>query len=78
VQAIYVESEELARQVSEYMEEGVAPENAFRVLLDDDGDLRWVIEKDGFRLDYDNDPNSRWHQRWLAGFIRLLPVEHQL
>ncbi len=75
---IYVESPEIARQVIEYMEEGVAPENAFRVLLDDDDDLRWVIEKDGFRLDYEKDPNSRWHQRWLAGLIRILPVENQL
>lgn len=75
---IYVESLELARQVIEYMEEGVAPENAFRVLLDDDDDLRWVIEKDGFRLDYEKDPNSRWYERWIAGLIRVLPVENQL
>jgi putative cardiolipin synthase len=75
---IYVESPELARQVIEYMEEGVAPENAFRVLLDDNGDLRWVIEKDGVSLDYEKDPNSRWYERWLAGIIRLLPVEGQL
>ncbi len=75
---IYVESPELARQVIDYMKEGVAPENAFRVLLDDDGDLRWVIEKDGFRLDYDKDPNSRWYQRWTAGVIQVLPVEKQL
>lgn len=75
---IYVESPELARQVIDYMREGVAPENAFRVILDDDGDLRWVIEKDGVRLDYETDPNSKWYQRWLAGFIRILPVEQQL
>lgn len=75
---LYVESPEIARQVIEYMEEGVAPENAFRVLLDDDDDLRWVIEKDGFRLDYDKDPNSAWYQRWAAGLIRMLPIEKQL
>jgi len=75
---VYVESVELARQVIDYMAEGAAPENAFRVLLDDDGDLRWVIEKDGFRLQYEKDPNSRWYQRWIAGLIRLLPVEQQL
>ncbi len=75
---IYVESPELARQVIDYMAEGIEPENAFRVLLDDDGDLRWVIEKDGFRLHYEKDPNSRWHQRFIAGLIRLLPVEQQL
>ncbi len=75
---IYVRSPELARQVIEYMDEGVAPENAFRVLLDDNDDLRWVIEKDGVKLDYETDPNSTWGQRSLAWFIRLLPVEKQL
>jgi len=75
---IYVESRELARQVIDYMVEGIEPENAFRVLLDDDGKLRWLIERDGFRLHYEKDPNSRWYQRWLAGLIRLLPVEQQL
>jgi putative cardiolipin synthase len=75
---IYVESPVLAQQVVDYMEEGVAPDNAFRVLLDDNDDLRWVIEKDGFRLDYEQDPNSRWFERWAVGLIRMLPVEKQL
>jgi putative cardiolipin synthase len=75
---IYVQSPELAAQVIDYMNEGVAPENAFRVVLDDNHDLRWIIEKDGVRLDYDTDPNSTWFQRRLAGLIRLLPVEKQL
>jgi putative cardiolipin synthase len=75
---IYVESPELSQQVIDYMNEGVAPENAFRVVLDDNDDLRWIIESDGVRLQYETDPNSKWHQRWLAGFIRLLPVERQL
>jgi hypothetical protein len=60
------------------MNDGASPDNAFRVILDDDDDLRWIIEKDGQTIDYDKDPNNRWHQRWLAGFIRLLPIEQQL
>ena len=75
---IYVQSPELAGQVVDFMEEGVAPENAFRVLLDDNSDLRWVIEKDGVRLDYDTDPNSRWYQRWIARLIALMPIDKQL
>jgi len=75
---IYVESPELAHQVMEYMSEGVSPYNAYRVLLDDNGDLRWLIETGGNRLDYDNEPNSSWYQRWLAGLIRVLPAEQQL
>jgi putative cardiolipin synthase len=75
---IYVESPELAAQVIDYMAEGVAPENAYRVLLDENGDLRWVIESDNAEVVYSTDPDSRWYQRWLAALIRLLPVEKQL
>ena len=75
---MYVESPELARQVMDYMSEGVSPHNAYRVLLDDNGDLRWIIDSGAERLDYDTDPNSTWYQRWLARIIRVLPVEKQL
>jgi putative cardiolipin synthase len=73
-----VENPELAERVIDYMGEGVAPENAFRVSVDDDGDLRWTVEMEGVRAEYDVDPISKWDQRWLAAFIRLLPVEQQL
>jgi putative cardiolipin synthase len=75
---LYVESPELARQVIDYMDEGVSPHSAYRVILDDDGDLRWIIEADGGRLDYDKDPMSRWWQRAVAKVIQLLPIEEQL
>jgi putative cardiolipin synthase len=75
---LYVESPVLARQVIDYMDEGVTPHNAFRVLIDDNEALRWIIEIAGARVEYDNDPNSSWYQRWLAGVIRNLPIEKQL
>jgi putative cardiolipin synthase len=75
---IYVESAELASQVIDYMDEGVSPHNAYRVLMDGDDALRWVIEIAGARVEYDKDPRSSWHQRWLAGLIRSLPIEKQL
>jgi cardiolipin synthase C len=75
---VYVESPELARQVIEYMDEGVAPENAYRVVLDANGDLRWTIETAGEKEEFDTDPESRWYQRWTAAVLRVLPVEKQL
>jgi len=75
---LYVESAELARQVIDYMDEGVAPRNAYHVIVDDDGDLRWVVQVDGERVDYDKDPNSTWWQRAAARVVQLLPVEEQL
>ena len=75
---LYVESPELARQVIEYMDVGVQPENSYRVLLDEDGDLVWVTEDDGVEVRYHKDPESTFWQRFMSGFIILLPVEHQL
>ena len=75
---LYIESPELAAQVIAYMDEGVLPENAYRVLLDADGDLYWVTETDGKTERYDHDPNSTAWQRAKVRFIRMLPVRDQL
>jgi len=75
---LYVESPELAAQVIEYMDEGVRPENSYRVLLDENGDLYWVTEVDGEQVRYDEEPETTFGQRFMSGFIMLLPVEHQL
>jgi putative cardiolipin synthase len=75
---LYVESPALAEQVAAYMDDGVKPENSYRVMLDDDGGLAWVTETDGQEVTYSKDPGSSSRQRFKAGFIRLLPVEGQL
>ena len=75
---LYVASPELARQVIEYMDVGVQPDNSYRVLLDEDGDLLWVTEDAGMEVRYHKDPGSTFWQRFMSGFIILLPVEHQL
>lgn len=75
---LYVESPELAAQVVAWMDEGVLPENSFRVLLDEDGELSWVTKDDGREVVYHQDPESTAWQRFMAGFIGLLPVEDQL
>jgi putative cardiolipin synthase len=75
---LYVESPELAEQVVEYMDQGVQPENSYQVLLDESGDLYWVSEVDGAEVRYDEEPETTFGQRFLSGFIMMLPVEHQL
>jgi len=75
---LYVESPEIARQVIEYMDEGTSPENSYRVLMDDNRKLRWIVNAGGERLDYSKDPKSTWMQRFLVGLIGLLPLEKQL
>jgi putative cardiolipin synthase len=75
---LYVESPELAAQLLAYMDEGVQPENSYRLMLDEDGDLVWITEDDGIEVRYDNDPLSTFGQRFMSGFIGILPVESQL
>ena len=60
------------------MEEGVQPENAYRVLLDEEGGLYWMTEVDGNEVRYYEEPLTTFGQRFMSGFIMILPVEHQL
>ena len=75
---LYVESPELAEQVIEYMDEGIEPQNSYRVVLDEDGELFWITEIDGREVRYHNEPETSFRQRFMSGFIMMLPVEHQL
>lgn len=75
---LYVESPKLAEQVIAYLEEGVRPQNSYRVLLDEDGDLYWITESDGAQQRFDKDPKSTVTQRSVAGLVRMLPVIDQL
>lgn len=75
---LYVESPELAARVVAWMDEGVRPENSYRVLLDEDGKLIWVTRDEGKKVVYHRDPESTAWQRFVTGFIRILPVEDQL
>jgi putative cardiolipin synthase len=75
---IYVESRELSAILLAYMEEGVLPENSYRLELDDDGDLVWITRDNDVEVRYYKDPMSTFSQRFMSGFIGLFPLESQL
>jgi len=75
---LYVESPELAARLLDYMDEGVEPRHAYRVLINDEGDLEWVTMQDGVELRFDADPLSTFWERFQSGVIGLLPIESQL
>jgi putative cardiolipin synthase len=75
---LYVESPELAGQLIAWMDEGMLPENSYRVLLDDDDDLVWVTEIDGREVRYDEEPGSTFGKRFITDLIMMLPVQGQL
>jgi putative cardiolipin synthase len=75
---LYVESPKLAKKVIEYMEEGVKPENSYRLVLDKNGDLLWVAKTNGKQEVYHKDPHTSGWDRFKVDFIQAMPVEDQL
>jgi putative cardiolipin synthase len=76
--ALVIDSAELAAQVAAYMEEGVAPESSYRVLLGSDGDVVWVSEVDGGERRWTHEPETGGWQRFVADVIKLFPIQSQL
>ncbi len=75
---LYIESPEIARQVADYMDIGALPENSYRVLLDDRGNLLWVAEKEGREVRYHKEPETSFGRRFRSSLIELLPIQSQL
>jgi cardiolipin synthase C len=75
---LYVENAELAHQLANYMDEGVQPNNAYQLLLDDHQKIIWRTQMDGATVTYTREPESTFWQRFMSGFIKMLPVEEQL
>ena len=80
---VLVESAELASKVLAYMDEGIRPENSYRLTLESNpvtGDERlvWTTELDGEQVRYYSDPETTFWRRLGASLIGLLPIEEQL
>jgi putative cardiolipin synthase len=75
---VMIDSPELAREVAAFLDESIAPESAYRVTLDDDGDLLWTTVGANGPLTYRKDPETSWWQRFVVGIVRTLPIESQL
>ena len=73
----------MAKKVLEYMEEGIQPENSYRVILEPDPEtgserLVWIGESDGEVVRYYSDPEVGFWRRFSAWFMGLLPIEEHL
>jgi putative cardiolipin synthase len=74
---ILIESPELASRI---VETTLAefPTTSFRVYLDERGRLRWESSKDGEIRVLNREPDTNLWERFVAGFMRLLPIRGQL
>jgi putative cardiolipin synthase len=80
---ILVKSTELAAQVIDFMDDGVRPENSYRVTLETDSEtgaerLVWLTENNGEEVRYYSEPEVGFWRRFSAWFIGLLPIEKHL
>jgi putative cardiolipin synthase len=75
--ALLADSPEFGAIVGSFLDDGVAPENAYRVTLDG-GRLRWTARIDGREVVYTKEPESGWWQRFVVRVIGILPIHSQL
>ena len=74
----YVVSAELGQQVAAFIEEGLAPENSYR-LEKQEGELLWGADGyDGKPVLYSREPKATVWRRMLAWLLSLLPIERML
>ena len=75
---VMINSPEIASQVAKIMDEGVSPDSAYQVTLDNDDRLVWTAENNGEKVQHDKDPETNIWDRLLFDFIAILPIEHLL
>lgn len=76
--ALILHDPAIAEQVQDVMQEAMTPANAYQVVLNKDGQLRWILDLPEGRQVFERDPGSSWGQRTLANIISWLPLRNQL
>ncbi len=75
---VIIRSPEMAAALDDAIEAAFST-YAWEVKLDDEGRLRWHgTGADGQPVVYTKEPQTSWWQRFVAGFVRLLPIRGQL
>jgi putative cardiolipin synthase len=69
-----IDSAELARSMTDRLHRHL-PQNAYRLRLNDRGELRWVETVDGRELVHDEEPGTTFWQRLGVSILSLLPIE---
>ena len=74
---VIIRSPELSRELVENVINAL-PEKTYELFLDEKERLRWRTFDNGAVVIYDKEPHTSWRQRFVAGFMRLLPIRGQL
>lgn len=74
---VIIRSPELASQSAELIDAALATQT-WEVFLNEKGKLRWRGLENGQEVIFDKEPQTTWSQRFVAGFMRILPIRSQL
>jgi putative cardiolipin synthase len=74
---VIIRSPELSGNAAEALTASLA-EQTYEVFLNKDGKLRWRGIENGEEVILDKEPQTTWGQRFMAGFMRILPIRGQL
>jgi putative cardiolipin synthase len=75
--ALLVDSPPFAQRVAEFFDDGVKPENSYRVTLER-GRLRWTTSDGGTVRVYTHEPETSWWRRFTADVLGILPIHSML
>lgn len=74
---IYLDAEPMATARAEKFFASL-DKHAYRLRLDDDGDIEWVDSEETDEVLFTKEPLAGFWRRFQAGFYRILPIEGQL
>jgi putative cardiolipin synthase len=74
---VIIESPELSAEMAKNINTALA-EKTYELFLDEKQRLRWKTIENGEIVIYDKEPHTTWGQRFMAGFMRILPIRGQL
>jgi putative cardiolipin synthase len=75
--ALLIDSPRFAELVVEVFEDGIKPENSYRVTLER-GRLRWTTSDGGTVRVYTKEPETTWWRRFQADALGILPIHSML
>jgi putative cardiolipin synthase len=74
---VIIKSPEMAAQFAEVVDSRVATQ-AYEVFLNEEDQLRWRSTENGVEVIDKKEPQTTWWQRFVAGFMRMMPIRGQL
>jgi len=75
--ALLIDSPAFAKKIAEFFDDGVKPENSYRVTLEQ-GRLRWTTSDGGTVRVYTHEPETSWWRRFSADTLGILPIHSML